>query len=77
MEPKISKIGVVNSAFGLFRLKDVLLKNDAGDWGDEPVVDNNIGIIRSTNFTNKGVLNLSNVAHRTLKPNKARDKKLG
>ncbi len=75
MEKKFTKIGSVNSDFDVFSLKSVLIKNDAGDWGDEPTEDA-IGVIRSTNFTNAGILDLSDVAYRSLKPHKRIEKKL-
>lgn len=75
MEKKFSKIGEINSAFDLFKLKEVLTKNDAGDWGDEPKEDA-IGVIRSTNFTNQGRLDLTDVAYRSLKQKKREEKKL-
>lgn len=75
MEDQISKLGKVGNGFSTFKLKDALVKNDAGDWGIEP--DNNaIGVIRSTNFSNNGKLDLSDVAYRTLKPNKRIEKLL-
>lgn len=75
MEKKFSKIGEINIEFDYFKLKDVLVKNDAGDWGDEPKEDA-IGVIRSTNFTNQGLLDLTDVAYRSLKPKKREEKKL-
>lgn len=73
MGEQISKLGKVGNGFSTFKLKNALLKNDAGDWGSEP--DNNaIGVIRSTNFSNDGKLDLSDVAYRTLKPNKRIEK---
>lgn len=75
MEEIVSRIGKLHPAFDVFKLKDVLVKNDAGDWGNEP--DHNaIGIIRSTNFTNEGKLDLDDVAYRTLKPSKREEKRL-
>lgn len=72
---KYSKIGKINDDFDVVQLKSVLVKNDAGDWGNEP--DNSaIGIIRSTNFNNDGKLDLTNVAYRTLSTRKFEDKKL-
>lgn len=75
MEEKLSIIGKVHKEYDIFKLKDILEKNDAGDWGSEPD-ENAVRVIRSTNFTNEGRLNLGNVAFRTLKPNKLNDKKL-
>lgn len=73
--PRYSKIGKVYNGFGTFQLKSVLIKNDAGDWGTEPN-ENAVGIIRSTNFNNNGKLDLSDIAYRTLSPQKFEDKKL-
>lgn len=75
MEEQISKLGRVGDGFSTFKLKDALVKNDAGDWGSEPD-SNAIGVIRSTNFSNDGKLDLSDVAYRTLKPNKRIEKLL-
>lgn len=75
MDKIISRIGSIDSDYDTFILKDVLVKNDAGDWGDEPKEDA-IGIIRSTNFTIEGKLDLSNVAYRSLRPDKLVEKKI-
>ena len=72
---KYSKIGKVYNGFGTFQLKSVLIKNDAGDWGSEPD-ENAVGIIRSTNFNNNGKLDLSDIAYRTLTPQKLDEKRL-
>lgn len=76
MENKFTILGKINSEFDVFELKSALLKNDAGDWGDEPSDGNAIGVLRSTNFTNQGLLDLSDVAYRSLKPHKLAEKKL-
>ena len=76
MEHKITKLGKINPEFDVFKLKSALTKNDAGDWGYEPIEGNANGILRSTNFTNQGILDLSDVAYRTLKPQKFAEKKL-
>lgn len=74
-DSRYSKIGKVYNGFGTFQLKSVLIKNDAGDWGTEPN-ENAVGIIRSTNFNNNGKLDLSDIAYRTLSPQKFEDKRL-
>lgn len=75
MTAKITRIGKIDDSFDSFILKSVLIKNDAGDWGNDP--DNNaIGVIRSTNFNNNGKLDLTDVAYRTLKPHKKVEKLL-
>jgi len=75
MERKFTRLGEINSEFDVFKLKSILIKNDAGEWGDEPN-KNSISVIRSTNFTNQGLLNLSDVAYRSLSPKKLEEKKL-
>ena len=75
MKERQTKIGSVCSDFDTFQLKSVLVKNDAGDWGNEPD-DNAIGVIRSTNFNNDGKLDLSDIAYRTLSKRKFDEKKL-
>ncbi|WP_263831700.1 restriction endonuclease subunit S [Sulfurospirillum oryzae] len=75
IEEQISKLGKVSNGFSTFKLKNALVKNDAGDWGTEPD-KNEIGVIRSTNFSNDGKLDLSDVAFRTLKPIKRIEKLL-
>lgn len=75
MTATITRIGKIDDSFDSFILKSVLIKNDAGDWGNDP--DNNaIGVIRSTNFNNNGKLDLTDVAYRTLKPHKKVEKLL-
>ena len=72
---KQTKLGNVGGDFDTFQLKSVLVKNDAGDWGNEPDKDA-IGVIRSTNFNNDGKLDLTDIAHRTLSERKFNEKKL-
>jgi restriction endonuclease S subunit len=76
MEKKFTIIGEINSEFDVFELKSALLKNDAGVWGDEPSDENAIGVLRSTNFTNQGLLDLSDVAYRSIKPQKLVEKQI-
>lgn len=75
MEEVRSRIGKVGCGVETFQLKSVLVHNDAGDWGTDPDV-NAIGIIRSTNFNNNGKLDLSDIAYRTLSPQKLEEKEL-
>lgn len=60
-------------AFDVYKLKDSLLANDAGEWGKEPGNDA-IGVIRSTNFSNEGYLFLDDIAYRTLTASKKKEK---
>lgn len=65
----MTRLGEIPNSFESFILKDVLIKNDSGDWGSEPK-GNSSGIIRSTNFTNEGKINLNDVAYRSIDENK-------
>jgi len=48
----------------------------SGEWGSDPVTDNSVRVIRTTNFTNDGELNLKNIARREISENKIKNKKL-
>jgi type I restriction enzyme S subunit len=72
---KETRIGIVPDGFRSFILREKLRQNDAGDWGAEPG-KNACGVLRSTNFTNEGVLNLDDVALRSLSETKRREKAL-
>ncbi len=69
-------IGTSPDDFCVVRLRDVLVANDAGVWGLEPVDNEGVVTIRSTNFTNEGRLDLTDVASRTLSPGKHEEKRL-
>ena len=47
-----------------------------GDWGDEPTGNNDIAVIRTTNFTNDGIINYNNVVYRQIKNDAVLKKKL-
>lgn len=66
MDIKETKIGFCISDFAPIRLKDFLSHNDAGKWGSDPNGENDISVVRSTNFNDTGYLNLSDVALRSL-----------
>jgi type I restriction enzyme S subunit len=72
---KETRIGFVSKDFGTFVVREKLTRNDAGDWGTDPQ-ETACGVLRSTNFTNEGILDLSDVARRSLPENKRRDKTL-
>lgn len=63
---KETKIGFCITDFYPIRLKDFLSHNDAGKWGSDPNGENDISVVRSTNFNDTGYLNLSDVALRSL-----------
>lgn len=64
---ELSKLGECNPEFTPMKLKKFLVSNDAGKWGNEPTDDDDdVFIVRSTNFNDTGYLDLSNVAVRKL-----------
>ena len=77
MSEVFSELGKIQADFNTFRLRDVLTLSDSGVWGDElePNTDGT-KVIRSTNFTNTGELDLSDVAVRKIAKDKALEKKL-
>ena len=72
---KETRIGFVPDDFGSFILREKLTRNNAGEWGVEPD-ESACGVLRSTNFTNEGILDLNDVARRTLSEAKRRQKSL-
>jgi len=54
-------------------LKNLVEKPITGEWGGE---GNTVSVIRTTNFTNEGVLNLKNVVQRDIAEKKVEAKKL-
>lgn len=58
-------------------INEVIYKPITGEWGDTPTGENDIKVIRTTNFTNSGQLNLTKgVVERSIKPSKVEQKKL-
>lgn len=72
---KESRIGLVTEDFEVEKLKDHITNNDSGDWGSEPTEDN-IGVLRSTNFNNNGFYSIDDIAYRTLSETKKQEKLL-
>jgi len=66
MDLKETKIGLCIPDFDPIRLKDFLVSNDAGKWGADPIGEDDIAVVRSTNFNDSGYLDLSDVALRTI-----------
>ncbi len=58
------------------KIFDAITDKISGEWGDE--VDEGFGVkvLRTTNFTNDGILNLENVVERKIKPELVAKKKL-
>lgn len=57
-------------------LENVLSETFPGEWGNEPSSTNTIKVIRTTNFTNEGRLDLSEVVKREIDSKKVSRKKL-
>lgn len=57
-------------------IKDLLSEKISGEWGIDPVSDQSTRVIRTTNFTNNGTLNLAKLALRDISESKVNSKKL-
>lgn len=57
-------------------ISDLISEKISGEWGSDPVTGNSVGIIRTTNFTNEGRLNLTNVVQRDIPESKVKTKRL-
>ncbi|MGV9013531.1 MAG: restriction endonuclease subunit S [Flavobacteriales bacterium] len=55
---------------------DLIEKPISGEWGIEPTNGHAIGVIRNANFTNEGVLDLSDIAYREISAKKIAQKSL-
>lgn len=58
------------------KLEDLVSDTFPGEWGSEPTSENTIKVIRTTNFTNEGHLDLADVVTRDIEPKKVARKKL-
>ena len=58
------------------KLEDLVSDTFPGEWGSEPISENAIKVIRTTNFTNEGYLDLTDVVNRDIEPKKVVRKKL-
>lgn len=58
------------------KLEDLISDTFPGEWGSEPISENTIKVIRTTNFTNEGYLDLTDVVTRDIEPKKVVRKKL-
>ena len=62
-------LGDVPEEWDVKPLRSMLTSNAPGDWGDDRG-PHMVPVLRSTNFTNEGYLDLSDIALRALKPEK-------
>lgn len=58
------------------KLEDLISDTFSGEWGSEPISENAIKVIRTTNFTNEGYLDLTDVVTRDIEPKNVVRKKL-
>jgi len=59
-----------------FKIKDLITNKISGEWGKEPLQGEGIKIIRTSNFTNLGVIDYDDIVYREISPNKISQKKL-
>jgi type I restriction enzyme S subunit len=58
------------------KLKDVIQQTISGEWGEEDEVGNGTLVLRTTNFTNHGVIDYSKVVTRKIEKDKINQKRL-
>lgn len=58
------------------KLIEITGKAIAGEWGEDDLTGNGIPVLRTTNFTNSGVINYDNIVTRTIKKKNIKDKLL-
>ncbi len=69
-------IEMFNSVESFSALENIVSDTFPGEWGNEPTSSNAIKVIRTTNFTNEGRLDLSEVVTREIDSKKVSRKKL-
>jgi type I restriction enzyme S subunit len=57
-------------------IDELVSEKITGEWGIDPTTDRQVYVLRTTNFTNEGRLNLSNVVTRDIEDKKIQKKKL-
>ena len=50
----------------LVKIKDLVAKPIAGEWGNEEKSGNGVSVIRTTNFTKTGEIDFSNIVKRDI-----------
>ncbi|MGB3946343.1 MAG: restriction endonuclease subunit S [Bacteroidia bacterium] len=58
------------------KIKDVITEVITGEWGEEGSPEDGVKVIRTTNFTNQGIIDLSKIVYRKIDPKKIEKKKL-
>jgi restriction system-associated AAA family ATPase len=59
-----------------YQIKELLTDKITGEWGTEPIGDEGVKILRTTNFTNQGRLNFGKIVVRKIEPKKIEKKRL-
>ena len=58
------------------KLKDIFSKHITGEWGTDPSSKDSVYVLRTTNFTNEGIIDYSNVVQRDVPLAKVQNKQL-
>lgn len=56
------------------RLREIIGKPLTGEWGNEDLTGTGVPVLRTTNFTNDGIISFDNVVTRDISPNRLNDK---
>lgn len=55
-------------------LREIIGKPLTGEWGNEDLTGTGVPVLRTTNFTNDGIISFDNVVTRDISPNRLNDK---
>jgi type I restriction enzyme, S subunit len=58
------------------KIRDLILEVITGEWGDTPIDNGSVCVLRSTNFTNDGFIDYKNTAKRSILSDKIKKKEL-
>lgn len=58
------------------KLEELITDKISGEWGNEGTPETGVKVIRTTNFTNEGVINFDNIVYREIDPKKVTSKRL-
>lgn len=60
----------------LMQLEELIERKISGEWGKNPTGENDVKVIRTTNFTNEGILDIKDVVYRCIDKKKINSKRL-
>ena len=58
------------------KLRDVIIEKISGEWGTEGTADNGVKVLRTTNFTNIGKIDYTEIVYRIIPANKIEKKRI-